>query len=1063
MSNFLINITNDIKKNKVPIILVDVSGSTNTMFLSESKLIVRDYEFKLAVNYCIRNDINVANLICWSSQAILFENQDMNNISEIHNKYKNIISGTHLMSGLSQIKESFFAENTMTDIVIITDGEIDDSGNELSKKFKELSKYNINIQIIAVEPNSFDYYTANCSVGNRLYSLIRNNGMTRLVNRFSLYNQKETEFVNLFNPIIPEGFIPFQDKMFKRSDFTNFVTHLISIVNEMNKTDKVKYLKLAHELSLSLYHIIKNKSYSEQMTTTDFFSNLFKDLEFYTEIRKLLIDEVNNHISGKSSTFTELRKNKYADVENKNLSLMNDTFDSISDKSQVLENLFKYSFLMKTDKLYVLKTTSELTDINMDKICYKQSGVRLNNYKIPIMFYPSDSNKEKQSNALQWLLINYSRVLNCSPSNDFIYFYFLIDAFIVNMSNSDDENIKELYNSYVKIILNSKKDEKTIINLANENLFVKVPYNILQDCAKYGRFNIKPLTLLYIIVNHFIVPHINSDKKELFLQNLRNYCENEVKMDMDAETVDWNIVANLIEHDQLILVESNDKELYVMPKHKFHNLDLECIGKLVNSTDNYCTLCESTQPVVALPIVNSIELIILAYSKQFYFDLNKHVNLGMLDGQKKGDMLRIPDTFIQDYDSFELKNITIIDPTSSAKLRINNHTQFNDVVKQKYPFITTLNMNNVALCGGFVRSILLKQQMKDFDFFFYGLPKDDYSKRFRELSEDLVNSIRKIDPSLKFGMFFKPLFNVFEIVCFEDPSNTINEDFTLDNFDKYKFESLRKYDRDHTAKNDKCYFEDNDEKGIKMRYRFQFILCRYDSIFDILHSFDMFPSKVAYDGNQVYFTEKSLIAYQFMINEICYYGGSDLFKHRLSKYFKYGFSIVFPPNDRKWYTRNLDNKYNSTIVSSKYNENIGPLSFKVRNVVNNMIYINHGSNYEMQLERNEQLEKAALETSKALYISSLFCSFVSFLRYVKINSINYVFPQYHKETDKVKLPFNDNHFAFKSNIISIEFLDKIGSVYSHTKWFPKFVDSLLLTNYQNVYVDEEDEEEEVIY
>ena len=104
----------------------------------------------------------------------------------------------------------------------------------------------------------------------------------------------------------------------------------------------------------------------------------------------------------------------------------------------------------------------------MDKICYKQAGFNADNYKIPIMFYPSNINKEKQSNALQWLLINYSRVLNCSPSNDFIYFYFLIDAFIISNSNKID--IKELYDSYVKIILNNKRDGKTIIDLANENL-----------------------------------------------------------------------------------------------------------------------------------------------------------------------------------------------------------------------------------------------------------------------------------------------------------------------------------------------------------------------------------------------------------------------------------------------------------------------------------------------------------------------------------------------------------------------------------------------------------------
>ena len=87
----------------------------------------------------------------------------MNDIDDIHNRYKNIISGTHLMSGLSQIKESFFADNYMTDIIIITDGREWMIQVMKSKKFKELSKYKMNIQIIAVEPNSVDYYTANAN------------------------------------------------------------------------------------------------------------------------------------------------------------------------------------------------------------------------------------------------------------------------------------------------------------------------------------------------------------------------------------------------------------------------------------------------------------------------------------------------------------------------------------------------------------------------------------------------------------------------------------------------------------------------------------------------------------------------------------------------------------------------------------------------------------------------------------------------------------------------------------------------------------------------------------
>ena len=108
-----------------------------------------------------------------------------------------------------------------------------------------------------------------------------------------------------------------------------------------------------------------------------------------------------------------------------------------------------------------------------------------------------------------------------------------------------------------------------------------------------------------------------------------------------------------------------------------------------------------------------------------------------------------------------------------------------------------------------------------------------------------------------------------------------------------------------------------------------------------------------------------------------------------------------------------------------------------------------------------------MEKGKALYVSSLFCSFVSLLRYIKINQINYLFPQYPKTVDKINLQFNENIFEFKTGTVYIDFLDTIDSVYKHKKWFSEFVNSMLLTDYHNtnnVNVDisfskEEDDDE----
>jgi len=202
---------------------------------------------------------------------------------------------------------------------------------------------------------------------------------------------------------------------------------------------------------------------------------------------------------------------------------------------------------------------------------------------------------------------------------------------------------------------------------------------------------------------------------------------------------------------------------------------------------------------------------------------------------------------------------------------------------------------------------------------------------------------------------------------------------------------------------------------------------------------------MAYDNNKVYFTHKSLQSIQFMINEININGGTDLIKHRVNKYFKYGFSIVFPNTDRKWENANYDNNYKQeNIYYTGTNENIGPLMFKVRKTINNKIYINHNSNYENVLHQNEEFEKKAMEQGTSLYTSNLFCTFVSILRYVKINNINYMFPQH----DQVYDLFDNNKLKLKNGDQELSFLDYQKSIYKTNMWYPIFVKSIILNNYK---------------
>lgn len=1156
----------------IPILLVDVSGSTLTNTKSGNSIMKR--EFLIAQQLCKNKNISKAHVICWSDTAILYENYEVDKLTKLTEPCEKMAKGTTLVSGLKLIKRGFFEENKRTNIIIVTDGEINDRSKNIRCELDLLSEHNINIQIIAVEKGEKNYLTKECHVGNALFTIIRYNHMSRFINRFSIYNDLDIEFVNFSNPIVPDGYIPFREMMFKKSNIASFLSHFSELVQEISQSKdepkiiKSKYLKLAHELSLSIYYMTKSKEgdndklYHYRMSLIDLFSGVFKDsndMQIYADVRSLLLDEISNHISGTASTFTDIRKARQQEIENVKLSLMNDVKTSICDVNMpVYESMFGVSFLIQatndTHRFHIIKSSRNLTAIKMDKTVYKNSGVSVGNENnsgiVPIMPKPS-ANKECRTAAFQWLILNYSRVFNIAPSNVNLIYYFLVDALIVlGLTNNRDlpDDIKDIYKEYAKIMLTVNfGNDKPLIEKVITDMKVFIPIDVLESCLVHAGFKdkIRPFSLMYLLVDFFMVPFLKESQKNSFVESLQKYCLDSIKSDLNIDSVNnsednesdkggdiklgFDPTLVLLEklsgtQTKINLIFQNENDVLIINKHKFGTSDVDCVMDLAKTEKDCCNVCGAYVPITVVKATNKDnEKIVDSQNinkKTFYFDTKNHVVLDGLTGESQDNELVIPTEFKREHDSVEISNITIIDPISCASLKVNNHQEFTQVTNQKYPFLKDLDMSNVVLAGGFVRSILLKQQMKDFDFFFYGL--DNYSERFKTFTIELMNRIKTYSPGMKFGMFFKPLFNVFELVCYEDPTSHIDVDFTLENFDKYKFKTLKNLPtggNKNLSQNDEYYFEDGDAKGVKMVYRIQFVLCKYQTISDIFNSFDLFPCQVAYDGKQVYFTKKSLIAYQFMINEIKLDGGSCLSVPRINKYFRYGFAIVFPPNNRDWetYTKtpytgsededgdkdkdedededkdedededgdgdenideNIDGKIDGNNENNKNNENeknekdnkdvsegtkqgkypdpnrfnsivcmkARKLSFEVRSKIGNLIYISHGSNFEHTTERNNELEKQALKKGESLYLSSMFCSFVSLLRYIKINDIAYLFPKY--EDGIIQLPINDDaEFTFKNQKLKIYFIDAHHTLYITRDWYQKFYNSIILNDH----------------
>ena len=173
------------------------------------------------------------------------------------------------------------------------------------------------------------------------------------------------------------------------------------------------------------------------------------------------------------------------------------------------------------------------------------------------------------------------------------------------------------------------------------------------------------------------------------------------------------------------------------------------------------------------------------------------------------------------------------------------------------------------------------------------------------------------------------------------------------------------------------------------------------------------------DGKTTWFTSKSELAYKYMMNIVNEYNYSTLLEHRLSKYFTYGFSIVMPE-------LNINALHSSSYFA------IGDLKFNIIQINQNQILVEHNSNIAKNLESIEKLEKKNLKKGKSLYKSSLFCSLVSLLRYVKINDISYKF------TRDIIVPNEQGKIIFEESEETIGFIDKIDSRIKDHDWYSSY-------------------------
>jgi hypothetical protein len=674
----------------------------------------------------------------------------------------------------------------------------------------------------------------------------------------------------------------------------------------------------------------------------------------------------------------------------------------------------------------------------------------------------------------QWTRSNYGKQYNVNVASDDILYFFLTDALKIYLSDVPKE-IKRTYQKLTRVMLNRKRFGTDV---SEYNYLIdshppapvtgkedKIVY-ILEKCVKFSgavKDSIKPFTLWSGIIQ------MTEDVDLINIQ--RKFCEK----DLQENGIEYENVIDFlkgkipkiksytisgIENYEYIcyitLDDTSDTGGYVINPHSLSK-NVICSPKYVLTKDAYdtirkkdtlkCPLCQSKMSTNNFKIVGTEEEvnkqnkengIDFPTIKENIYDTSNHILLdipkSMYDNNEDCDN----DVYEMNKCDFNTTSYTINAPMVEEALgnrfiQVKTQEEFNKIVDDKYSFLKDIDMTGVCLAGGFCRSVLLKQRLKDFDFFFYG---DNYFENFRRVLKQSCDAIQKQRPDIKFLMMYKQMFNVFEVICVTDPTNFLSNEYSLDNFKQYDFKSLHRFDKfriidpetgkvyhkknkwteseEDTSMKDienrdfSNYFEDGDISGVRMIHRLQFILCKNNSIKNILENFDFDPCKVAFDGKTTYFSNRSERAYKYMINIIDECSYTTLFDYRVAKYFSYGFSIILPE---------LDMEKVKQIEYIKFSD----VSFRIKRTDGNSIMVNHNSHIEDKLKSIQALEAKSAKKGKALYKSSMFCSLVAILRYVKINEVNYMF------TDKCVIPSEDNKMKFRESEVLVHFIDKIDS------------------------------------
>ena len=1020
----------------IPIVMIDKSGSTRHS-MKTGKTILNTFA-NIIQTHLKSYDKQQCHVLFWCDECHYYD--DIIPISEIELIINDVENISDMRRGNTDISVAF--ENMPKEwllegktIYILTDGDINSDEYEFATQIKSLmiTHDDLKIHIISVENNKDDYNIKNIDAGNKIYRMIKENNLTQHVKSFVSYNNIYTtnHYVNMYNPDLHDGYIPYENKCFPVTKTNLFVQYIGNIIKQ---TDEMDLNKIIHNLTFTLHHLVKNKPIKIQNDIIDMFCTMFP--MNYDEIKNLLISEIKNHKDGISNTFQEYQSKRNKLFERANDCINMNTSESISCCKQASYLTIPIN---TTNGLVVFECNKATDSVKIGSKIYNNGGIKIDNHVIPI--FPKKIMKYEFKNQClrQWIRAIYSKIFNKTVNSDIILYKFLTEVLKIYLSDVDN-TIKDTYIEMALIMLDRRRYQsggiKEIEHLMTGNPplpvyddFSKMD-DILRECAI--DFGIEPYTLWYAIVS--MLGNIT------LMNNQLKYCKESLKK--DKLTV-FNLLKKLkaksqinIKHIKLNITEyeyydyitlENTSEIggYGIPSHTIG--EYICNPKYVVSNACYdelktkqlsCPIChadiDNFEKIQSKSYYDELNQNVLQANNNIiseYFNINSHkivtVDDLVHDIKTQNNLILIDDLDFQ-VASYEFGIPHIINEMNPYMLINNTTNKFMSIVKEKYSFLMLLDITNVCLAGGFCRSILLDQEVNDFDFFLYGLSDDEMIVRLKKLVNDIVMILGGT-----YMILYKMNTNVLELLRVNDLG--------------------------------------------QLTHKLQIILVNNQNIEDLFGRFDLDSCCVALaqqpiNANYgVYFCKRSYTAYKYMINVVNEKAYTISYDHRLKKYYEKGFAIGLLRFDLDNFDSILDEN-DDKYVFDEYNDDkiiirpsdklvLGNCNFGKCIKVGNKIIINSFNVNSKNIDEivgDSLYESSCVDTTKINFVDDTLKYIESINKDKKIINHKLLFSDTNPLNDKsLSDKFYNDLFGGEIKIIS-SYDYRLGTVDFDFDWYGKF-------------------------